>query len=196
MRHGQCIANTQPAFFAGRVPYSPLTLEGIQQAEMRGAYFRENKIGFDKVYSSAAVRAYETARLICREIQYPVNMILVDDGLAELSFGAIEGTLRDPITELYLRINFNLNLNGFKVEGGESRNDVAERMKNSIDSIMQGAVALGYKNTAIVSHGRAIQCWGKAVFGDDRIPVLQNAGIAKFGYEDGLYTLLDIIQPL
>ena len=53
----------------------PLALKGITDAKIMGKLLNKEKIGIDKIISSPAKRAYDTAELIASEIKYPINQI-------------------------------------------------------------------------------------------------------------------------
>ena len=83
MRHGETLFNTQK-----RVQGwcdSPLTENGICQAEQAKQYFAKKGISFDAVYSSAQERATDTAKIVAPE--YTVTQL---KGIKEMNFGSFE----------------------------------------------------------------------------------------------------------
>lgn len=57
----------------------PLIEKGIKKTQRVIEYFQKNKISVDLMISSPAVRAYETAKLIAKGIDYPVKNIKQDN---------------------------------------------------------------------------------------------------------------------
>lgn len=83
MRHGETLFNTQK-----RVQGwcdSPLTENGIWQAEEAKQYFAKKGISFDAVYSSTQERATDTAKIVAPE--YTVTQL---KGIKEMNFGSFE----------------------------------------------------------------------------------------------------------
>ena len=83
MRHGETLFNTQK-----RVQGwcdSPLTENGIWQAEQAKQYFAKKGISFDAVCSSTQERATDTAKIVAPE--YTVTQL---KGIKEMNFGSFE----------------------------------------------------------------------------------------------------------
>ena len=81
MRHGETLFNTQK-----RVQGwcdSPLTENGILQAEQAKQYFAKKGISFDAVYSSTQERATDTAKIVAPE--YTVTQLKGTLGLLKLN---------------------------------------------------------------------------------------------------------------
>jgi broad specificity phosphatase PhoE len=77
---------------AGQIE-TPLTDEGRAQAEAAGAVLASEYPKIDLIVSSRLSRAYDTAKLIADQIDYPHEKILTNKLLAERSFGVREGTV-------------------------------------------------------------------------------------------------------
>ena len=72
MRHGETLFNTQK-----RVQGwcdSPLTENGILQAEQAKQYFAKKGISFDAVYSSTQERATDTAKIVAPDYSVTLNI--------------------------------------------------------------------------------------------------------------------------
>jgi len=69
--------------------HRPLLAKGIQKAKKAVRYLNEQKIKVDKIISSPAVRALETARLIAAGIGFPKEKILVEPKIYEGSVNRI-----------------------------------------------------------------------------------------------------------
>ena len=118
IRHGQTQLN-KAQVLQGRSDH-PLNEEGLKQAAEAGAWFREQGIVIDHVYSSPLIRAVQTARLAVgtepagqTEYSDPVFSdihsepsekqigITIDDRLIEMDYGPYEGSdLTSPAPEI------------------------------------------------------------------------------------------------
>ncbi|MBR3226495.1 MAG: histidine phosphatase family protein [Atopobiaceae bacterium] len=84
IRHGQTELNSAHAL-QGRSDL-PLNHTGVRQAEEAGRALRSANIHFDRVYSSPAQRAVQTARIVS-----PNTPVHTDDRLLEMDYGPYEG---------------------------------------------------------------------------------------------------------
>lgn len=100
VRHGESEANVQRVF-AGQMD-TPLTEKGRTQAKAAGVAAREQH--FDLIVSSPLTRAYETAKIIAREVGYPVENIVVNDIFKEHYIGGLAGKSWDTYNEFDPRI--------------------------------------------------------------------------------------------
>ena len=95
VRHGQTMQN-RAGLLQGRSDF-PLNEMGREQARRVGAFFREQGVRFDAVYTSPLRRAVQTAALIAGET-VPLR---VDERLIEMDYGPYEGMdLRAPAPEV------------------------------------------------------------------------------------------------
>ena len=95
VRHGQTLQN-RAGLLQGRSDF-PLNEMGREQARRVGAFFREQGVRFDAVYTSPLRRAVQTAALIAGET-VPLR---VDERLIEMDYGPYEGmALRAPAPEV------------------------------------------------------------------------------------------------
>lgn len=99
VRHGESEFN-RDKLFAGRSE-SPLTDLGRQQAEAAAANMVEQQIEPEAIVSSPLSRAYETAQIIAKRLNYPETRIISEPLFAERSFGVLEGTSRDEFFNAY-----------------------------------------------------------------------------------------------
>lgn len=114
-------------------------------------------IHFHVVISSPLHRAVETAKAIA--ISRPWIDFQVDDGLRELDLGAVDGMSSYTAYDAH-RDAFDLALSpdteDFSFPNGELWSVAANRMKQTIDSIVQ---AHRDKTVCIVSHGGVLGLW-------------------------------------
>ena len=79
---------------------SPLTENGIVQAQSLGQRFAEEGLSFDAVYSSDLGRAHETCKLLTEPIQQ-TDKIQLDPEIRERALGHLEGLTFQQIQERY-----------------------------------------------------------------------------------------------
>ncbi|KAI7842584.1 hypothetical protein COHA_003688 [Chlorella ohadii] len=101
VRHGQCDMNlTVDQRIGGRTNHSPLTPLGERQAQALGAHLRAalahagvqpQRCAF---FSSTAVRAVDTARLVMQALDVPTDKLTSSEQLLELDQGQWEGAVR------------------------------------------------------------------------------------------------------
>jgi broad specificity phosphatase PhoE len=136
IRHAESEANTAPGVIGGQQSHVRITARGWHQAELCAARLHAERVRFDRVYSSTALRAYTTACIVCRGVGYPLRRIGRSAKLLELGQGAWTLQPRTSVyTEAVLR---RVNHDSFRhrapgrcpVTGnaGESQLDVELRM--------------------------------------------------------------------
>lgn len=177
MRHGQTLFNVRRKI-QGWCD-APLTELGVQQAQIAANYFKERNIVFDYAYSSTSERACDTLEGI---VDMPYTRV---KGLKEWNFGAFEGESE----------NLNPPLpygDFFKTYGGESEKEVRERVAKTLKEIMGKE---DHETVLAVSHGASCaqfylewQEYAKVIKKDR----FHNCCILKYGYEDGIFTLVEI----
>ena len=180
MRHGETLFNTMDVN-QGQCD-SPLTENGIHQAEAARDWFRSRNIRFDSVYSSTAELACDTAEIVSDGMSYTRRK-----DLKEIFLGTKEAS---PNREnpSYPYGDY------FTAFGGEGLEAFTKRVYGAVRSVAQEAPG---KTVLIVSHGMAIRRFltcvppvEKAIAG-----FIGNCGIVKLRYEDGEFRVEDIINP-
>lgn len=141
-------------------------------------------MGADAMYSSPLQRALSTARAIANATQLEITTL---DELREMNYGDWEGRsfldVRRDEADLYQRWVTDA---GAASPGGESHNDVRERLEHAFDA-MRG------RRVVVVTHGTAIRVAATVLL---QLPVLtasrfaqQNAAINIFERRSGHYVL-------
>jgi len=120
--------------FAGTID-TPLTEEGRAQAKIAGESAR--LLDIDLVVSSPLSRAYETAKIIAMQIDYPEDKILVSDLLMERHWGDLEGAPHAPVEDLD------------EVPNAETSHQLLSRAEKALQ-FLEGLQA---DNLLVVSHG-------------------------------------------
>lgn len=145
VRHGETEWNR-----AGRIQGhsdSPLTREGVEQAEAMGKRLRELPI--DAVVASDLGRAHHTAAILCQHLDHS---IVPATALRERAFGVGEGLTYAEIDERFPEMFSRVRQTDpdFAAPGGESRRQFHDR-------IVSGLVELSrqYKGSRVlvVTHG-------------------------------------------
>ena len=144
-----------------------------------GAYFREQGIQFDHVYSSTSERCCDTTELIVPGVPYEHVK-----GLKEWNFGKFEGITEDlnpehPFGDFYVQF------------GGEDEMEFRDRLVRTVTELMRRPE---HESVLMVSHGAAIAQFPRA-FGVDLREVtgkrVGNCGMAVYEFNgDSSFTLL------
>ncbi len=163
IRHGQSTANAT-GVWQGQLDF-PLSEEGREQARRTGLALAEEKVsGF---YSSPLLRAFETARIIAREKDYPGDVNPVP-GLMERQGGILEGTTRqerEASNPLLVRKLAGLpEEEQWPLVGAETDEEVLMRFSEALAGI-RSHHAPGDR-ILVVSHGGAMRAFLRDLFGD------------------------------
>ena len=184
MRHGQTLFNV----LRRKQGWcdSPLTELGIEQAREAAAWFRDQGIHFDHVYSSTSERSCDTAEIVAPGQPYERLK-----GLKEWCWGKFEGITEDldiqhPYGDFYVQF------------GGESELQVRERISSTLLDIMRRP---NHECVLAVSHGAAIRqvpfAFGQALadhLGTRRH--MGNCAAAVFEFDgDSTLILQEIVGP-
>jgi len=155
VRHGETDWNAQHRF-QGQLDI-PLNVTGCSQAE--ALRFRLSAISFDTAYSSPLRRAFETARVITRDLP-----ILADARLSEIHHGCWQGKTKSEI-EAQWPDEWDRWCRGlwrFAPPGGESSIAVRARVEDFMRTL-RGT------NVLCVSHGVVIQILLSILIGGSRL---------------------------
>jgi broad specificity phosphatase PhoE len=165
IRHGQSEFNVR-GLFAGRTE-TPLTEDGRAQAKRTGKVAKTKGLQVDLIISSPLSRALETAQIVAREINYPLNKIVISEQMIERDFGEGEGTpwIADP-----RKRNF---------KGMETDDELVVRARKALDWIEE----LPADSIVVVSHGsigRALRSLVKEDFPMSHPHKLSNAELYEW----------------
>jgi probable phosphoglycerate mutase len=150
IRHGQTDFNAQ-GIVQGSGIDSSLNAHGLAQAAAFYDHYKDTL--FDRVYTSALRRTHETVRPFT-ENGIPVEKLT---GLNEISWGNKEGTkiVTEGDTYYYHMLSqWQLGDTSLRIEGGESPDDVAVRMRPAIDTILSRT---DETRVLVCMHGRAMR---------------------------------------
>ncbi|XP_019935018.2 probable fructose-2,6-bisphosphatase TIGAR A [Paralichthys olivaceus] len=133
VRHGETRYNKEGRL-QGQAIDAPLSEVGLQQAEAAGLYLRDVK--FSNVYVSDMQRAQQTAETIMKHNSSCSTLQLAPDPLLkEISFGIAEGGLLQDVREMAKAAGQTFP--GFTPPGGETPEQVKERVKGFMEKMLQ-----------------------------------------------------------
>lgn len=192
IRHAESHANRYHSNVVyGSANEIELSEYGPQQAEKLGKRFLDEKIKFNQVYTSIAVRADKTCEIVCNIIDYPLEKIIKSEKLIELSKGNWKGELRDRIIKIYENCTDKWNL---VPPNGESYRMTADRMHEFLNEIeLSKNQHDTNRKIAVFTHGNSIRSFLKPVFGIDGQKLyaidIENTSITRVKYDDGHWQL-------
>ena len=134
IRHGESQFNVEGRYAGTANP--PLTKLGRQQAKAAGQKVKD--LSVDCVVSSPSSRALNTAKIIAKEIGYPVEKIHINSLFMERDFGYLEGQIWKA----------DINIDG--IADVESHNQMLDRAKLALEFLH----TIEAKHILVVSHGQ------------------------------------------
>ncbi|MGM9940662.1 MAG: histidine phosphatase family protein [Bulleidia sp.] len=193
VRHGETLFNAMRRIQG--ITDSPLTEKGIEQAKQ--ARKALETVWFHHAYVSPSERCIDTCTYILEGRNMHAQIL---DDLHEHSFGELEGYDDDESRQIF---QSHKDAFDFRSWGGENRDDVRERIGRVLAHTQ--AHAQDGDHILLVSHGAMtltyLEYMGVDVeaYSNDRLrqgkPIIPNAGIMVFTYEDGTYTVNTLPTP-
>ena len=155
IRHGQSEWNALNQFTGWKDP--GLTAKGVEEAHNAGRIINNLKINFDLVFTSALIRAQNTAEIILKEINQPLSTIK-NQALNERNYGDLAGLNKDDARKRWGDEQVHIWRRSYDVPppGGESLKDTSERvlpffMKEILPQVCKG------KNVLVAAHGNSLR---------------------------------------
>ena len=155
IRHGQSEWNALNQFTGWKDP--GLTSKGVEEARNAGKIINNLKINFDLVFTSALIRAQNTAEIILKEINQPLATIK-NQALNERNYGDLAGLNKDDARKRWGDEQVHIWRRSFDIPppGGESLKDTGERvlpffMKEILPYVCKG------KNVLVAAHGNSLR---------------------------------------
>lgn len=169
IRHGESEINVQqPPVIGGRSSWCELTPRGIAQARALGRWLAARGETCDRVVSSTAVRAQQTARYCLEEAGIPLRRIQLFPELEELSQGEWENQLRSVILTPETVGEIEALHWEFRAPGGESMADVHRRAMGWLErEILEGHAVPG-RRVWVFCHGVLIKALLAGLFDLER----------------------------
>ena len=189
IRHGQSEWNALNQFTGWKDP--DLTAKGIEEAHNAGRIINNLKINFDLVFTSALIRAQNTAEIILKEINQPLSTIK-NQALNERNYGDLAGLNKDDARKRWGDEQVHIWRRSYDIPppGGESLKDTGERVLPYFMKEIHPHVCKG-KNVLIAAHGNSLRSLIKFLdnISDEDIVKLEIPTGAPIHYvigEDGL----------
>ena len=155
IRHGQSEWNALNQFTGWKDP--DLTITGIEEAHNAGKIINNLKINFDLVFTSALIRAQNTAEIILKEINQSLSTIK-NQALNERNYGDLAGLNKDDARKRWGDEQVHIWRRSYDVPppGGESLKDTGERvlpffLKEILPHVCKG------KNVLVAAHGNSLR---------------------------------------
>ena len=155
IRHGQSEWNALNQFTGWKDP--DLTAKGIEEAHNAGMIINNLKINFDLVFTSALIRAQNTAEIILKEINQSLSTIK-NQALNERNYGDLAGMNKDDARKRWGDEQVHIWRRSYDIPppGGESLKDTGERvlpffMKEILPHVCEG------KNVLVAAHGNSLR---------------------------------------
>ena len=155
IRHGQSEWNALNQFTGWKDP--DLTATGIEEAHNAGKIINNLKINFDLVFTSALIRAQNTAEIILEEINQSLSTIK-NEALNERNYGDLAGLNKDDARKRWGDEQVHIWRRSYDVPPprGESLKDTGERvlpffMKEILPQVCKG------KNVLVAAHGNSLR---------------------------------------
>ena len=155
IRHGQSEWNALNQFTGWKDP--DLTATGIQEAHNAGKIISSLEINFDLVFTSALIRAQNTAEIILKEINQSLSTIK-NQALNERNYGDLAGLNKDDARKRWGDEQVHISRRSYDIPppGGESLKNTGERvlpffMKEILPHVCEG------KNVLVAAHGNSLR---------------------------------------
>ena len=155
IRHGQSEWNALNQFTGWKDP--DLTAKGIEEAHNAGRIINNLKINFDLVFTSALIRAQNTAEIILKEINQPLSTIK-NQALNERNYGDLAGLNKDDARKRWGDEQVHIWRRSYDIPppGGESLKDTGERVLPFFIKEILPHVCKG-KSVLVAAHGNSLR---------------------------------------
>jgi alpha-ribazole phosphatase len=198
IRHAESEMNVNLHLVGGRSNEVHLTESGVTQAQNLGQYLVAKSILPAKVYVSPAIRTIETANHVLSTMGLDIEP-LIQEEIQELGQGAAEGKPRDEVYTPEVLRNIEQLGKDFKLEGGESMNEVGLRMQGWLTETFANEIPEeGTRRFFVFTHGGAIKYLASQLEDWDHSQTyrteIENASISLFTYRNGRWTVDSLNQ--
>ena len=188
IRHGESLSNVTPGFAAGVNFDAPLTPTGVEQARVLGRRLRQEKVRFDRVYSSSLTRAIQTTEAMLGEMGEADRPFPKVDALIEQQMPGWRGVPVEEALTLETRAYMGLKGSHFVPPEGESLRMVQRRISGWLEDEIIYNKELVEKGQslkiAVVGHGTANRCLFHYIMGFDERFIMRigiaNTSISRF----------------
>ena len=191
VRHGQSEWNAKNLFTGWKDP--DLTHKGIEEAVNAGKKINGYGLSFSCMFTSALVRAQNTAKIILKEIEQEDIPTYQDKNLNERAYGSLTGMDKDEAKQKFGSEQVQIWRRSFDTcpPDGESLKDTYNRVvpyfqKNILPRLADG------KNVLVSAHGNSLRALVKLIenISENDIVKLEIATGQPiiYKYQDGKYT--------
>ena len=155
IRHGQSEWNALNQFTGWKDP--GLTNKGIEEAQNAAKIINNLGIHFDLAFTSALIRAQDTADIILQEIKQPL-ITIKDKALNERNYGDLAGLNKDDARKKWGNEQVHIWRRSYDTPppGGESLKDTGERVLPYFMGKILPKVCEG-KNILVAAHGNSLR---------------------------------------
>ena len=166
VRHAESELNIrQPSIIGGRSRWCELTPRGIAQARHLGRWLRDTGPPIDRVVSSTAVRAQQTARYSLEQTDIPLRRLETFTELEEMCQGDWENRDRSATHTPEFFAQLARDPWHFRAPGGESSADVFARGLHWLDTVARAGPG---PHTWVFTHGMVIKLLVAGISRSDR----------------------------
>ena len=191
VRHGQSEWNAKNLFTGWKDP--DLTHKGIEEAVNAGKKINGYGLSFSCMFTSALIRAQNTAKIILKEIEQEDIPTYQDKNLNERAYGSLTGMDKDEARQKFGSEQVQIWRRSFDTSppDGESLKDTYNRVvpyfqKNILPRLADG------KNVLVSAHGNSLRALVKLIenISENDIVKLEIATGQPiiYKYQDGKYT--------
>ena len=167
---------------------TPLTEEGIQQAESLVSFVQKSNLNIKHIYSSDLPRAMQTAEAIGNQLRLPVMPM---QEFREVNNGILAGMNNDLAAETFPGLYWNTLDWEQRYPGGESPREFYERVRDAWNRFQSSALE-HTENVLLVTHGGVIQVILSIVNGEEysnrkALRKIRNAELIALEYASGMW---------
>ena len=191
VRHGQSEWNAKNLFTGWKDP--DLTHKGIEEAVNAGKKINGYGLSFSCMFTSALIRAQNTAKIILKEIEQEDIPTYQDKNLNERAYGSLTGMDKDEARQKFGSEQVQIWRRSFDTcpPDGESLKDTYNRVvpyfqRNILPHLTDG------KNVLVSAHGNSLRALVKLIenISENDIVKLEIATGQPiiYKYQDGKYT--------
>lgn len=179
VRHGETTGDIEDRF--GGDYDDHLTELGKTQAKKLAGELSE--LNIEKIYYSPRIRARETAEIINKITNIPVE--LLDDLRERNAYGILTGQIKSEVEKKYPNLVKILSDPKATISGAEDYQDFKNRVINVFDNVIK----LPIDTLAIVTHGGVISCFLREIIGRER-KKLNDCALIELEYSEGKFTIV------
>lgn len=199
VRHAESERNVDPLDrIGGQNNWIEITEKGKEEARLLGEYFAREKIEFDAIYCSPAIRTQQTARYCFQAGKgvslFQGDMINLDRRLLEQHKGDFAGRPKQEVLDLPEFMHHDDGPRHYRPGvfiKGESELQVASRMQEFLDEVIQRHK--GKRRILCISHGNALRCLMETMQSYDEPIKIRNTALTVFKYDDAEGKVREVI---